>query len=102
MKTAILTNTQGNKTIILKCKLRMNKSINNNSIYKNAIITFSNGEKEIFDAISITNKGIYTGIFILNNNNCEKFIDDGLISKENIISIIVIDKNGKSQNINFR
>ena len=36
------------------------------NIYKNAIITYANGEKKIFDAIAITDKGIYTGTIRLN------------------------------------
>ena len=80
----------------------MKKSINDNmNIYKNAIITYYNGEKELFDAISITNKGIYTGV-IRKKNQCEEFIDDGLISKENIKRIIVLDKEGKSHYISLR
>jgi hypothetical protein len=80
----------------------MNKSnFDNKIVYKNAIITYDNGEKEIFDAIVITGKGIYTGFVRLNNNLKEEFIDDGLISKDNIQKIIVIDKEGISQDINF-
>ena len=58
------------------------------------------GEKEIYDAITITDKGIYTGTIRVNKNN-EEFIDDGLISKENIKKIMIFNKKGKSQNILF-
>jgi hypothetical protein len=79
-----------------------NKSFNKDNFYKNAIIEYNSGEKEIFEAISITNKGIYTGKIRINNNHNLDFIDDGLISKENIKKIIVVDEAGKSQNIDFK
>ncbi len=80
----------------------MNKSLKKDNIYKNAIVTYNNGEKEIFDAIVITDKGIYTGLIRLNKNYQEEFIDDGLISKENIQKIIVLDKEGISKDIYFK
>jgi hypothetical protein len=75
----------------------MNKSINKINLYENAIITYISGEKEIFEAIKLTDKGIYTGRIRKNLNQNEEFIDDGLISKENVKTIIILDKNGKSQ-----
>jgi len=80
----------------------MNKSLKKDNLYKNAIVTYNNGEKEIFDAIVITEKGIYTGFIRLNKDRHEKFIDDGLISKENIQKIVVLDKEGTSKDINFK
>jgi hypothetical protein len=80
----------------------MNKSLKNENIYKNAIVTYINGEKEIFEAIVITDKGIYTGFIRLNKDYQEEFIDDGLISKENIQKIIVLDKEGISKDIDFK
>jgi len=75
--------------------------INNKHILKNAIITYNNGEKEIFDAILITEKGIFTGVIKMNDNYSEDFIDNGLISKKEIKNIIVFYKEGRSQTINF-
>lgn len=78
----------------------INKSIRNNKIvYKNAVITYDNEKKEIFDAIVITDKGVYTGHTRLDKDNNEEFIDDGLISKEDIKNIIIIDKEGISKEI---
>jgi hypothetical protein len=80
----------------------MNKSLDKNNLYRNVIITFNSGEKEIFDAITITDKGIYTGIIKKKKDQDEEFIDDGLISKENIEKIIVFGEDGNSQNIDFK
>ena len=81
----------------------MNKlKINNKKIFKNAIITYINGEKKIFDAIAVTNKGIYTGIIKVNKDNCEKFIDDGLISKEEIKKIVILNNDNNSQKIDLK
>jgi hypothetical protein len=80
----------------------MNNSLDKNNIYRNVIITLNSGEKEIFDAITITDKGIYTGIIKKKKNQDEEFIDDGLISKENIKKIIVFGEDGNSQNIDFK
>jgi len=79
----------------------MNKSIDKNNIYKNAIITYYNGYKEMFDAIAITNQGIYTGIIRKNKNNNEEFIDGGLVTKETIKKIILVDESGNLKNIDF-
>jgi hypothetical protein len=79
----------------------MNKSLKKDNLYKNAIITYNNGEKEIFDAIVISDKGIYTGFIRLNKDHSEEFVDDGLISKENIQKIIVLGKEGITKNIDF-
>jgi hypothetical protein len=81
----------------------MNKlNISSKKIFKNAIITYINGEKKIFDAIAVTDKGIYTGIIKVDKDNCEEFIDDGLISKEEIKKIIILDNSGDSQKINLK
>ena len=81
----------------------MNKlNISGKKIFKNAIITYINGEKKIFDAIAVTDKGIYTGIIKVNKDNCEEFIDDGLISKEEIKKIIILDNSGGSQKIDLK
>jgi hypothetical protein len=83
--------------------MRMKKPlIDNKNIFKNAIVTYNNGEKEIFDVIVITRKGIYTGYVKLNKDLDEEFIDDGLISKENIQKIIVLEKEGISKEIDFK
>ena len=76
--------------------------IDNKNILKNAIVTYNSGEKEIFEAIMISDKVIYTGFIKLNKKFEEKFIDDGLISKENIQNIIVLDNDSKSQIIEFK
>jgi len=81
----------------------MNKlNISSKKIFKNAIITYVNEEKKIFDAIAVTDKGIYTGIIRVNEDNSEEFIDDGLISKEEIKKIIILDNSGDSQKIDLK
>ena len=77
-------------------------NISSKKIFKNAIITYVNGEKKIFDAIAVTDKGIYTGIIRVNEDNSEEFIDDGLISKEEIKKIIILDNSGDSQKIDLK
>ncbi len=81
----------------------MNKlKISNKKIFKNAIITYINGEKKIFDAIAVTEKGIYTGIIRVNKDDSEEFIDDGLISKEEIKKIVVLNNDDNSKKIDLK
>ena len=50
------------------------------TIIKDVIITYTDGKKEYFKAINISNKGIFT-CRIINNN---KFMEVGFIPKNNI------------------
>ena len=54
------------------------------NILEMAQIIYSDGKKDIFEAIHITNEGIHTGRII---NNYE-FLNGGFIPKENIKKII--------------
>lgn len=57
-------------------------------IIKDVIITYTDGKKDFFKAINISNKGIFTGRIMENN----KFIDVGFIPKINIKFITVNNK----------
>jgi hypothetical protein len=64
-------------------------------IIENVTIIYKDGGKKICDAISITEKGIYTGYIKLNSNNGDNFIDSGFIPLKYIEEILFISKDGK-------
>jgi hypothetical protein len=66
-----------------------------NDIIENATIIYKDGLKKICDAISITEKGVYTGYIKSNKDNCVDFIDSGFIPIEHIGEILFISKDGK-------
>jgi hypothetical protein len=69
-------------------------------IMENATIIYKNGLREIFDAISIANKGVYTGQ-IRQNNKEIGFINHSYVPNDQIEKILVFNANGESKNINF-
>jgi hypothetical protein len=69
-------------------------------IIENATIIYKNGYKEIYDAISIINNGIYTGEIKSNNSKIE-FIHQKFIPKDQILKIIFLNKKGQTRNIDF-
>jgi hypothetical protein len=79
----------------------MNISSDSTRIYHNAIITYDDGRKGLFDAISITDKGVYTGTIRLGKGQSEEFIDDGLISKDHIKQIRILYNNGTTVDLDF-
>ena len=64
-------------------------------IIENVTIIYKDGLKKICDAISITEKGVYTGYIKSNKDNCVDFIDSGFIPIEYIEEILFISKDGK-------
>jgi hypothetical protein len=64
-------------------------------IIENVTIIYKDGGKKICDAISITEKGIYTGYIKLKGNNDDNFIDSGFIPLKYIDKILFISKDGK-------
>ena len=77
------------------------KGGNLKDIIENATITQKNGEKQIYDAIQITKKGIYTGRIILITEEREEFEDYGFIPRDQIQKITVCNKHGKSRDIDL-
>ena len=71
------------------------------NIIKNVKILHKNGLKQIFDAIKITNQGIYTGQILSEDEHGEVFEDFGFIPRDQIQKIIVFDEEGKCKDINF-
>jgi len=58
-------------------------------IIENAIIIYSNGKKELFQAIQMTEDGVITGRLTSNG----EFIDGGFIAKINIKTIKTVSNN---------
>ncbi len=69
------------------------------NIIENATIFYKNGLKEIYDAISIIDKGVYTGRIKSINKN-DEFIHHEFIPKDQIQKIIFLKK-GKTKLIDF-
>ena len=65
-----------------------------NDIIENATIVYKNGLKKNCEAISISEKGVYTGHKKLKNNRID-FIDSGFIPLKYIDEILFISKDGK-------
>jgi hypothetical protein len=70
-------------------------------IIENATILQKNGVKQIYDAIHITKKGIYTGRAITTAEEGEVFEDHGFIPRDQIEKITVCTKQGKSKDIDL-
>jgi hypothetical protein len=71
------------------------------NIIENATITQKSGEKQIYDAIHITKKGIYTGFIIIKMEEREEFEDHGFIPRDQIQKITVCSKHGKLSDIDL-
>jgi hypothetical protein len=70
------------------------------NIIENATIIYKNGLKKIFDAISISDKGVFTG-YIKSNSEIEKFVCYSYIPKDQIEKIMVLNENNQSNDIDF-
>ena len=71
------------------------------NIVENATILQKNGVKQIYDAIHITKKGIYTGRVITTSKKREVFEDHGFIPCDQIEKITVYNDHGKLKDIDF-
>ena len=71
------------------------------NVHQNATIFQKNGLKQLFDAIVITKKGIYTGVMNINNEGTEKFEEYGFIPKSQIEKIMIFNKDGRQKDIDF-
>ena len=71
------------------------------NIVENATIIHKNGLKKVYDAIQITNKGVYTGSIIIKNEGGEVFEDYGFIPLDQIQKITIFDEYGKSKDIDI-
>ncbi len=70
-------------------------------IIENATILHKNGVKQIYDAICITKKGIYTGCIIATYEEGDMFEDHGFIPRDQIQKIMVFDEDGKLKDIDI-
>jgi hypothetical protein len=70
-------------------------------IIENATILQKNGVKQIYDAIHITKRGIYTGHIITTAEEGEVFEDHRFIPRDQIEKITVYTKQGKSKDIDL-
>jgi hypothetical protein len=68
-------------------------------LLKNAIILYTDGSRENYEAISINSRGIYTGKIDSGSkkNNELKIFDHRFIPFENVMKITYIDKNGNEK-----
>ena len=72
-----------------------------NDLIENATIIYKNGLKKICDAISITEKGVYTGFIKSSNENKEEFVNNSFIPMDQIKKIMVFTENGNLKNLDF-
>jgi len=61
------------------------------TIYKQATISKKNGVKQIFDAILITEKGVYTGLLNINKESKEEFKENSFIPHDQVESIKILN-----------
>jgi hypothetical protein len=71
-------------------------------IIENATIFYKNGSKEIYNAISIMDKGVYTGEIRQINPMEDGFVHQKFIPMDQIEKIIFLNKNGKTIDIDFK
>ena len=71
-------------------------------IIENVTIIYKNGYKELCDAISISEKGVYTGQIKKTNKNGEEFINHSYIPKDQIQKIMFFNIDHKLKVIDFK
>ena len=71
-------------------------------IFEDATIIYKNGLRKVFDAISITSKGVYTGYVNSKNESEEKFVNNTFIPRNKIKKIMIFNEDGKSKDIVFK
>jgi hypothetical protein len=69
------------------------------NIIENATIIYKNGLKKIFDAISISKKGIYIGRIRLNHLSLNEFVNYSFIPRNQIKKIMFLNEKGESEYI---
>ncbi len=69
--------------------------------FETVTIFFKNGEREICDAFSITESGVYTAHVSSSSNGLSHAIENGFIPKEQIKRIIISHKDGTVKKIDF-
>ena len=62
-----------------------------NQVIENATIIYKNGLKKIYDAISITDKGVYTGEIKNKDKNNMEFVNHSYIPIDQIKKISFFD-----------
>jgi len=70
-------------------------------LIENATIIYKNGIKELCDAISITEKGVYTGHVNSIAVSEKGFINHSFIPKDQIRKIIIFNEERESKAIDF-
>jgi len=71
------------------------------NILQNATITLKNKEKQLFEAILISQKGIYIGVINKSYDGKKKFEEHRFIPKEQIEKISFLNEEGKQQDIDY-
>jgi len=71
------------------------------NIIENASILQKNGVIQIYDAIHMTKKGIYTGRIITTQEEGEVFEDHGFIPRDQIQRITICNEHGKLKDIDI-
>ena len=71
-------------------------------IIENVIIVYKGGFKRIFDAISITENGIFTGYLKSKHTSGEEFINQMFIPRDRIQKIMITNPKHNVKNIEFK
>jgi len=72
------------------------------NLIENATIIYKNGNKKIFEAISISKKGVYTGFIKNSDENKHVFVNNSFIPLDQIENIFVCNKKGKLDLLNIK
>jgi hypothetical protein len=72
------------------------------SIIENATIFYKNGFKEIYEAISVIDNGVYTGEIKSLDKSYDEFVHQKFIPMDQIKRIIFLNKNGKTIDIDIK
>ncbi|MBN1280026.1 MAG: hypothetical protein JXA00_00080 [Candidatus Thermoplasmatota archaeon] len=70
-----------------------------NKIFEQATIVQKNGVKHLFDAIMVTDKGIYTGALKSFSTKEEEFEEHSFIPRDQIEKILIVTEQGKPKEI---
>ena len=72
-----------------------------NDIIENVSIRFKNGEKRMFEAISIRKKGVLTGSLKSVDGEHIRFVNHRFIPNDQILKIIFMNEDYKSKSITY-
>jgi hypothetical protein len=71
-------------------------------IIKNVTVVYKDGNKKLFEAVSIVDDGVYTGSFNKKNRSKPVFVDSGFIPIDHVEKICGLSEEIDNLNIEYK